>query len=324
MTQNRWFMFLFFIFIATHIASLYPGFAAGTLVKIPGGYTPIENLQVGDFVYSITPQRTYKLSKVTHTTNYALPKSIKIITANDIIIAAPKQKFYLPHAQKWISAKKISFKDHLGTGNAACTQEFTTVHLDRVTDFFDIRIDDIHTFCVSTDDIIVHNFPLFFIGFTIAWGGGQIALDGIYAGICIAGWWLGTTLLKGKNSSGSNNFKMNPFISYGSPDPDDDEWKKKHPHGRYVESPKHNQNSRGRIGKPPRDGQAALDNSFEVHGKRYRIAVQDGNVVQLMRTAINEYHGFIVEETRLLRDAAKTALRNNGFNINQKTGKLKL
>ncbi len=166
---------------------LFAGFAASTLVKTPRGYQTIESLDIGDFVYSITPQRTFKLSKVTHTTSYALPHAIKIVTENDIIIAAPKQKFYLPHDSKWISAKKIRFNNHLGTSPKACTQEFKIYSQCIITDFFDIRLDDLHTFCVSTDGIIVHNFPLCFIGFTIAWGGGQIALDGIYCGICISG-----------------------------------------------------------------------------------------------------------------------------------------
>ncbi len=74
---------------------LFAGFAAGTLVKTPKGYQAIENIQVGDLVYAITPQRTFKLSKVSHTTSYALPTAIKIVTENDIIIASPKQKFYL-------------------------------------------------------------------------------------------------------------------------------------------------------------------------------------------------------------------------------------
>ncbi len=67
-----------------------------------------------------------------------------------------------------------------------------------------------------------------------------------------------------------------------------------------------------------------MDNSLEVLGKTDRIAVQVGKFIQLMRTAINEYHGFIIEEWHILDEAAQKALRRNGYNFNPKTGKLKL
>ncbi|MBP9765346.1 hypothetical protein KBD08_03340 [Candidatus Babeliales bacterium] len=318
-------LFCLYLSILACNISLYAGFAAGTLVKTPKGYQPIESLQIGDFVYSVTPQRTYNISKVTHTTSYAQPTAIKMVTENDIIIAAPRQKFYLPHEQKWISAKKIKCDNHLGTSQKTCAKEFTIYSQTKLTDFFDIRLDNLHTFCVSTDDIIVHNFPLCFLGFTIAWGAGKIALDGIYCGICIAGWWLGTKLLKGTKVNNNNfRFTITPSTPNHAPDPDDEEWKQKHPHGKHIESPKHHPNARNSIGKPPRDGQAALDNSFEVLGKKYRIAMQDGNIIQLVRTTAKEYHGFIVEEWLTLDKAAQKTLQNHGYNFHPKTGKLKV
>lgn len=79
----------------------------------------------------------------------------------------------------------------------------------------------------------------------------------------------------------------------GSPDQNDDDWKQNHPHGRYKESPKHHPNTRNGIGKSPRDGQAAFDNSFEITESPHRIAVQDNNIVVLRLTQINEFHGYI-------------------------------
>lgn len=211
---------LLIIIVLAH-QSLFAGFAAGTLVKTPKGYQTIENINVGDWIYSVTPHKTFKLSQVTHTTSYGLPHAIKIITA-------PKQKIYLPHEQKWISTKKIQAYHHLATAQNTITQNFKIVQQKEVTHFFDIRLHDIHTFCVGTDEIVVHNFPLFFIGFTIAWGTGTIVLDGIYCGICIAGLWFGTKLLKHNNSDNSNKkFQIQPFISPpNTPDPDDDWFEK--------------------------------------------------------------------------------------------------
>lgn len=225
MKNNAAFFILCFL-ITSNFTTLHSGFAAGTLVKVPRGYSPIENLHVGDFVYSVTPNRTYNLAQITHTTSYSLPAAIKIITENDIIITAPQQRFYLPREQKWITANQISSSCHLGTGKTPCTTKFKIQSAHTVTDFFDIRLNNFHTFCVSTDDIIVHNFPLCFIGFTIAWGTGKICFDGIYAGICLAGFWIGTKLLKNNNkNSNTSNIKIQPFISTGgAPDPNDDNW----------------------------------------------------------------------------------------------------
>ncbi len=46
-------------------------------------------------------------------------------------------------------------------------------------------------------------------------------------------------------------------------------------------SDKHHKNSPDRIGKPPRDGQAALDNSLTIEKSTQRVTVQDGDVIIL-------------------------------------------
>ena len=109
----------------------------------------------------------------------------------------------------------------------------------------------------------------------------------------------------------------------GAPDPDDEEWRKKHPHGRYEENPKHHQNSRGDISKPPRDGQAALDNSISVPGKACRVSIQDNQIIIFQQHEIGKYHGYIVENFHSLDSQVQRALRLAGRVINPKTGKIK-
>lgn len=302
------------------------GFAAGTMVKVPGGYELIENLKSGSLVCTITADGNAQINRVQSAISYFLHRGILFIFEDDYIVAAPQQKYFLPLSNQWKKSKKIEPFDLLLSGTNNTKQILEIIVLDQEIEFFDIRLEDTHTFCVSTHDIVVHNFPLCFIGFSIAWGTGTLAFEGLYCGICLAGLWLGTKLLKGSGyNSDSNRLQIKLFVSSGAPGPDDDdEWKKKHPHGRYVESPKHHPNARGNVSKPPRDGQAALDSSFEVVGKDYRISVQDGKIIQLMQQRINEYHGYIVEEWHILSRETKMALINNGYKINPKTGKIKI
>ena len=109
------------------------------------------------------------------------------------------------------------------------------------------------------------------------------------------------------------NSATRPSSSGPSRDPDDEEDKKKHPHGKYENNHKHHQNSRGNIGKQPRDGQKALDNSIAVPGKDYRLAVQDGKIIKLRLHEHGKYHGYIVEDVKGMIDADKNALYNAGF-----------
>ena len=108
-----------------------------------------------------------------------------------------------------------------------------------------------------------------------------------------------------------------------APDPDDEEWKKKHPHGRYEENPKHHQNSRGNVSKPPRDGQAALDNSIEVPGRDCRVSIQDNQIVMLQQHRFGRYHGYIVEDFKVLHRSVKNALYEAGLIKDVVKGKMK-
>jgi len=91
------------------------------------------------------------------------------------------------------------------------------------------------------------------------------------------------------------------------------EWKKQHPHGEYIQSAKHHENTPDYIGKPPRDGQAALNNSFSVEQSTQRITVQDGIVVVLKYEGNGIYHAYIHEDVSTLRKKVKDALVDNGY-----------
>ncbi len=136
--------------------------------------------------------------------------------------------------------------------------------------------------------------------------------------------------LKNKNKKkkpSSNKKNKNTNTPSGGSGPDDKDPKKPNriigPFGSYKESPKHHENSPPTIGKPPPDGQAALDNSIGVKGYDYRVAVQDGKIVMLRKTSTGEYHGYIVEDFNSLPQEAKNALYEHGLIRSIQSGKIK-
>ena len=75
---------------------LFAGFAAGTMVKVPGGYKLIEELQPGDVVYSFNKAGDCNFSKVKKTISYFLPQIVLISVDDQVIVTAPQQTFYDP------------------------------------------------------------------------------------------------------------------------------------------------------------------------------------------------------------------------------------
>ena len=221
--MNKFLKFSFLLHFFLFSAQLFPGFASGTLIKVPGGYQDIDQLQPGDIVYSITKSGNSCLSKVQKTTSYFLPQLVLILVGDDVVAVAPQQKFYDPEKANWVKAKHLRKSMPLLSGfkNIATIKDIEK--LDCEVEFFDIRLEDEHTFLIGCQNIVVHNFPPFFIGFSIACGGG-ISFEGVYFGMCLAGWWLGTKLLKyGDSKKYKPQFSVGSTPTFaGAPDPDDD------------------------------------------------------------------------------------------------------
>ena len=97
--------------------------------------------------------------------------------------------------------------------------------------------------------------------------------------------------------------------------------KKKHPYGIYEENPKHNKNSRNGVGKPPRDGQSALDESIKAKDGQ-RVAIQDRKIIALKEHELGKWHGYIEEDFYKLDRAAQQALVDAGWVRSIKSGKI--
>lgn len=151
------------------------GFIAGTLVKTPTGYTPIEELKIGDTVICFDLKGSCLEKKVTYTHQKHVTRFLIITVNNKEIIVADDHTFYIPSEEKWVIAEELKI-GHVLFKN--CLEQVTIDQIQEIPvndSAYDITVDEYHNFCVTQEDIIVHNvIPLF------AWGAGQ--------GLAFVGW----------------------------------------------------------------------------------------------------------------------------------------
>jgi hypothetical protein len=92
----------------------------------------------------------------------------------------------------------------------------------------------------------------------------------------------------------------------------------------YESNPKHHPNSKGDVGKSPKNPKETLrDKSIEVPGEKHRVAIEDGKFVIFKPHAPGKWHGYIVEKFKQLDEASKKALYNAGLVRDITKGKIK-
>ena len=156
--MNNIIKYSLFFYLFLFSIKLFSGFETGTFVKIPGGYKLIEELQPVNTVFSINKYGKYCLSKINKTTSYLLKQIVLISVGEDFIIAAPQQNFYDPVNHSWRKAINLQKSMYLLSGYKNIIKIKNIEIIDCEIELFDICLDDVHTFFVSKQDIVVHNF----------------------------------------------------------------------------------------------------------------------------------------------------------------------
>lgn len=171
------------------------------LVKTPVGYVEIAKLQVGDEIFGINRDGDISVTQITHAISYDSKRYFMVSIEDEEIIVARCQKFFLPLKHVWRKTKKLQEKDEILTGcyKTLTVQKLQTFH-EPIT-FYEIRLKQDHAFLITQSDIIVHNCPLFSIGVLLTCGGGKIAVETIWAGVCLFGWWLGSKMCGSSKSA---------------------------------------------------------------------------------------------------------------------------
>lgn len=142
------------------------GFGAGTLVKTPTGYVPIERLKVGDQVVSCAdPAQDGSVgqggdvltSVVSAVSSRIVRNSILLGTVQGPLFVDPKQALWAGPGVGWVRAEAIvpglvvpslSGLDVI-IESCYCTQEETVV--------YSIEVEKYHNFFVTRDDLLAHN-----------------------------------------------------------------------------------------------------------------------------------------------------------------------
>ena len=138
------------------LQSLNEGFVAGTKVKTTSGYKCIENLTYEDHVIGYNFSNGYTEASILNITPTKINYFIRIKTENNIIDAAPFQKFYLSKEEKWVKALTIKPNQCiLKNGIEPCVIEHVEI-INQETEVVTITVDS-HHFYITPDDILVHN-----------------------------------------------------------------------------------------------------------------------------------------------------------------------
>jgi hypothetical protein len=170
------------------------GFVKETLVKTPSGYAPIETLQEGDLVICYDFQGNCVKKPITQVTKKWTVTLVELCLGEVYLYAAPDHLFYLPQEHTWLATKNIKPEQVL---LKACSGPALVTHIREIeqeSEVFDLTIADHHNFCVSYQDILVHN-EAWSIGLGLSWtfGGpvGGIAFAGVTGSIALGGVILG-------------------------------------------------------------------------------------------------------------------------------------
>jgi hypothetical protein len=201
--------------------SFAEGFVAGTLVKIPDGYTKIENVRVGDCVICDDGANNLVESSVTYIAKRSVDRYICIRIGDENIGVACDQQLYDLINDSWISVSSLKNNDVLAE------HKINVAFIDETIDVYLIGVADYHNFFVTSADICAHNFVPLVLAISVAFGSGTLEIASISAGIAGLGTYFGYKWHK-KNKQ-QHTIVVTPEF-YGSgmmPEDPEDEKKKK-------------------------------------------------------------------------------------------------
>ncbi len=135
-------------------------FVAGTLVLTDDGQIPIEDIEVGDYVYATDPETGesgYK--RVAQTFKRETDELVHVTySGDDTITTTPTHPFYV--VQKgWTAAIELRAGDMLVT----CNGEYVVVEkiqhelLETPVSVYNFEVEDFHTYYVGSTSVLVHN-----------------------------------------------------------------------------------------------------------------------------------------------------------------------
>ena len=133
-------------------------FVAGTAILTGAGYVAIENIKVGDIVWSTNPDTgETALKEVLQTYVNETNELIHVTVDGEEIVTTPSHPFYVPR-QGWTDAIHLKAGDILLTVNGEYVVVEKVQHelLELPVTVYNFEVEDFHTYYVG-DGVLVHN-----------------------------------------------------------------------------------------------------------------------------------------------------------------------
>ena len=143
----------------------HEGFPAGTLIKTPSGYKPIESISTGSIITSYDHATKRQVSStVVDIRTARLDWGVTVAAHQKVIIqAGPKTLFYDLVQQRWIQLTGHDISDDqrelffIQNYDVDAVQITPTSHPSPQV-YYLLLVDNHHNFFITEQDILVHNF----------------------------------------------------------------------------------------------------------------------------------------------------------------------
>ena len=133
-------------------------FVAGTLVLTENGYVPIEQIKVGDYVYTLNHVTNEEELNVVLNTITSETKEIFEITINDEVVrTTPRHEFYVID-RGYVRAYDLKVGDLVRYDNKAETiDSIKVVSYNEPIEVYNLTVENNHNYLVTKSKILVHN-----------------------------------------------------------------------------------------------------------------------------------------------------------------------
>ena len=134
----------------------YTCFVAGTKVLTDKGHTNIEDIKVGDYVWSINEKGQRELKQVYYKYNNFTNRLQKILVGRELIETTPEHKIYVI-GKGYVRADSIKKGDRLYGVKDGFVISNETYSYKATIPVYNMEVDDNHNYLVTESEFLVHN-----------------------------------------------------------------------------------------------------------------------------------------------------------------------
>lgn len=133
-------------------------FVAGTQVLTEQGLKNIEDIQVGEKVYSYNREtKEYELNKVLDTIKNIADSFVELTIGDEKVKCTPKHRFYVA-GKGWIEAGKLNIGDKVFSKDNSENYIVKNIeYTNEVLDIYNLSVEKNHNYFITKYNLLVHN-----------------------------------------------------------------------------------------------------------------------------------------------------------------------